>query len=98
MSDPKFGDYPWDHWKKWAIEDGVDEDLAQLGRLLIREADQHGWSLELKQECGWSDNGEDCATHQSRSRLGNPGQPVCDGLADGKGVVLLDVVSPFAQV
>ncbi len=53
----KFGDYPWDHWKKWAVEDGVDEDLAQLGRLLIREADQHGWSLELKQECGWDDHG-----------------------------------------
>ena len=30
----EFGDYPWDHWKKWAVADGVDEDL---GRRLFRK-------------------------------------------------------------
>lgn len=35
------GDFSWDHWETWAIEDGVPEELAQLGRSLIREAYQH---------------------------------------------------------
>lgn len=52
------GDYPWDHWQKWALEDGVDADLAGLGRDLIREADQHGWNELLRKECGWSDSGK----------------------------------------
>lgn len=51
------GDYPWDHWKKWALEDGVSKDLAELGRGLIREADQHCWSEALQAECGWADDG-----------------------------------------
>ena len=41
----------------WAVEDGVPGDLAQLGCDLIREADQHGWSMKLQQECGWNDSG-----------------------------------------
>lgn len=44
-------------WQKWALEDGVPEELAGLGRALIREADQHNWSQSLQNECGWSDSG-----------------------------------------
>jgi hypothetical protein len=43
---------------KWALEDGVDEDLAGLGRSLIREADQHNWDERLRNECGWADDGQ----------------------------------------
>ncbi len=53
----EFGDYPWDLWYKWALEDGLSDDLAQLGRSLIREADQHSWPEELQKECGWYDSG-----------------------------------------
>lgn len=52
------GHYPWDFWRVWAVADGVSDDLADLGRSLIREADQHNWSEELHAECGWSDDGQ----------------------------------------
>lgn len=52
-------DFAWDHWQKWAIEDGVPEQLAQLGRAVIREAYQHNWPNKLKAECGWSDDGRE---------------------------------------
>jgi hypothetical protein len=52
------GHYPWDHWETRAKNAGVDEDLAELGRALIREADQHSWDEDLQSECGWSDNGD----------------------------------------
>ncbi len=57
MHDCVFGEYPWDHWNRWALADGVPEDLALLGCDLIREADQHCWSEELQAECGWQDSG-----------------------------------------
>ena len=53
----EYGDYPWDHWQEWALADGVPTDLAQLGRDLIREADQHNWPRERQLECGWGDSG-----------------------------------------
>ena len=53
----ELGQFPWDHWHAWALEDGVPEDLAALGRHLIREADQHGWERDLQEECGWADSG-----------------------------------------
>ncbi len=49
--------YPWDGWEKWAIAQGLDQDLAGLGRLVIREAYQHHWSVRLKSLCGWCDDG-----------------------------------------
>jgi hypothetical protein len=54
----EFGNYPWDDWQEWALEDGVEEDLAALGRSLIREADQHNWPRKLQVECGWADSGK----------------------------------------
>lgn len=55
LRDP--GDYPWDHWERWAKEDGIPDDLACLGRAVVREAYQHNWPDDLKAECGWEDDG-----------------------------------------
>jgi hypothetical protein len=49
------GDYPWDRWQARAIAAGVDSKLAAVGRLLMREADQHSWPIDLQAECGWPD-------------------------------------------
>jgi hypothetical protein len=54
----QFGGYPWDHWHRWALARGLDEGLAGLGRLLIREAFNHDWAGWLKAGCGWSDDGQ----------------------------------------
>ena len=51
------GEYPWDLWHRWAIEDGVPSDLAGLGRTVIRTSDQQGWHADLQAECGWQDSG-----------------------------------------
>lgn len=40
--------YPWNRWLQDALEAGIPEDLATLGRATIREAYQHTWSQELK--------------------------------------------------
>ena len=56
--DCEFGKYPWDDWHRWAIAQGLDEDLAGLGRLTIREAYNHGWDARLKSLCGWRDDGK----------------------------------------
>lgn len=57
------GDYPWDRWEKAALEAGVRNDLAGLGRAVFREAFQHDWSNELKAECGWIDGGSEMILH-----------------------------------
>jgi len=49
--------YPWDEWERWAIAQGLNADLAALGRLTIREAYQHQWDDRLKSLCGWRDDG-----------------------------------------
>ena len=52
-----YGCYPWDDWQHWAFAHGVSLDVATLGRAVIREAWQHGWSETLRAECGWRDDG-----------------------------------------
>jgi hypothetical protein len=52
-----YGHYPWDDWKKKALEKGVPEKLADLGRAVMREAFQHDWPENLKSLCGWHDEG-----------------------------------------
>jgi hypothetical protein len=52
------GEYPWDLWAQLARNASVSVELANLGRSLMREADQHAWSEELQRECGWEDAGE----------------------------------------
>ncbi len=51
------GRYAWDRWRLRALEAGLSDDLAWLGRHLMREAVQHAWPDELKAECGWEDEG-----------------------------------------
>ena len=53
-----YGQYPWDFWEKRAVTRGVPPDLANLGRAVMREADQHLWEPELHALCGWEDEGE----------------------------------------
>lgn len=53
----EYGHYPWDGWERWAIAQGVDRELAALGRLTVREAYQHQWDDRLKSLCGWHDQG-----------------------------------------
>jgi hypothetical protein len=48
----------WERWFERALEDGVDDDLASLGRSLIREARIQGWHGDRLTECGWLDDGE----------------------------------------
>jgi hypothetical protein len=50
---PKPGAYPWDHWEKAAKERGMERTLAELGREVIRDADQHAWSEPLRELCAW---------------------------------------------
>lgn len=50
--------FAWDAWEERAKAGGVVADLAQLGRAVMREADQHAWSEELQAECGWADDGD----------------------------------------
>jgi hypothetical protein len=52
-----FGGYPWDDWERFALSRGLDAELAGLGRLLVREAFNHGWEPWLQSVCGWSDDG-----------------------------------------
>jgi len=51
-----FGHYPWDDWERFARARGLDAETAGLGRLLIREAYNHGWEGWLQSLCGWSDD------------------------------------------
>jgi hypothetical protein len=50
--------YPWDDWERWAIDQGLDRNMAALARLTIREAYQHNWDERLKSLCGWRDHGK----------------------------------------
>jgi hypothetical protein len=52
-----FGNYPWDEWERRALAAGVEKELAQLGRAVMREAYNHGWDGRLKCFCGWDDDG-----------------------------------------
>jgi hypothetical protein len=46
------GGYPWDDWQREALAAGVADELANLGRAVMREAHQHAWCEELRFECG----------------------------------------------
>ena len=52
------GQYVWDRWQAQALEAGLSQDLAGLGRAVMREAVHHAWTVELKASCGWRDNGQ----------------------------------------
>lgn len=40
----------WDLWRRHAWEQGVDPELADLGRAVYRECLQHGWGLRIDDE------------------------------------------------
>lgn len=64
------GQYAWDRWERRAIAARVEEELAQLGRAVMRKAVQHDWSSKLKRECGWEDEGQrmlELALHQPQN-------------------------------
>lgn len=52
-----YGQYPWDDWQRMALARGVPEELATLGRAVMREAHQHAWGERLRSLCGWKDEG-----------------------------------------
>lgn len=52
------GRYAWDRWEVQAKAAGLADELAQLGRAVMREAVQHDWEPLLKAECGWRDAGQ----------------------------------------
>ena len=52
-----YGQYPWDGWQRMALLHGVPEELAALGRAVMREAHQHAWEERLSSLCGWNDEG-----------------------------------------
>jgi len=52
-----YGNYPWDAWQRMALLRGVPEELAILGRAIMREADQHCWCDRFRSLCGWGDEG-----------------------------------------
>ncbi len=48
----------WDLWHERAVAAGVSSDLAELGRAVMREAEEHAWSEELCARLGGDDDGE----------------------------------------
>ncbi len=54
----EYGHYPWDDWERAALAAGVPKALAGLGRLTMREAYNHDWTVRLKSLCGWRDDGQ----------------------------------------
>jgi hypothetical protein len=48
----------WERWFERAVEEGVEEDLASLGRSVIRECRTQRWGEERRAECGWFDDGD----------------------------------------
>jgi hypothetical protein len=59
LAPPPAGAAPlWERWFERALEEGVDEDLASLGRSVIQECCLQRWDEDLRAECGWFDDGE----------------------------------------
>jgi DNA primase catalytic core len=77
---------PWDEWHRHALDVGVGAELAELGRQVMREAEQHGWDDELAALCGVDDGG----AAMLELALANPARAAAswqklldqDGLAD----------------
>jgi hypothetical protein len=70
------GDFPWDQWERWAIGQGLDQDVAAQAGLLIREAVNHAWDEGLVSLCGWGDDGRALFVQALRSPKRALGQ--CD--------------------
>jgi len=51
-------DPAWERWFERALEQGVGEELAGLGRALMREASEASWADDQAAEGGLFDEGE----------------------------------------
>ena len=51
--------YPWDRWQIRALASGVPDDIARLGRSLMRAGYQTQWGDHHPCHCGRSDDGND---------------------------------------
>lgn len=53
IEDPEHspGPFPWDEWEEAAKARGIERTLAELGRSVIRDADQHRWNRNLQELC-----------------------------------------------
>lgn len=49
--------FEWDEWKVRALAQGVAEDLAELGKNLMRDAYMQRWPEAVLGDCGWDDDG-----------------------------------------
>ena len=45
------GPFPWDEWEEAAKARGIERTLVELGREVIRDADQHSWNRNLQELC-----------------------------------------------
>jgi hypothetical protein len=45
------GLFPWDQWEHAAKNRGMERTLAELGRAVLREAENHNWSEPLRRLC-----------------------------------------------
>jgi hypothetical protein len=43
--------YAWNRWEREAKERGMERTLAELGREVLRDADQHNWAPQLRSLC-----------------------------------------------
>ncbi|MDH5671267.1 MAG: hypothetical protein OEZ06_03905 [Myxococcales bacterium] len=58
LADGYDGDPLWERWYERALDEGVEDELASLGRTLIREAWSQRWDSRRAALCGWADDGE----------------------------------------
>lgn len=49
--------FEWDEWKERALARGIAEDLAELGKNLMRDAYMQRWPEAVLSDCGWDDDG-----------------------------------------
>ena len=49
--------FEWDEWKERALARGIAEDLAELGKNLMRDAYMQRWPEAVLGDCGWDDDG-----------------------------------------
>ncbi len=49
--------FEWDAWETRALALGVAEDLAELGKKVMRDAYMQRWPEAVLSDCGWDDDG-----------------------------------------
>ena len=49
--------FEWDAWKTRARALGITEELAELGKKVMRDAYMQRWPEAVLSDCGWNDDG-----------------------------------------